>query len=123
MSRLDALRKRREEILAELAGLEQIRRGSVTHQYVEGTRKDGTKTRRGPYALYTFKEKGKTVSRRLTDSELVPVYEAQIEGCRRFQKLTSELLAVGEAICDLVLTEQEEKKTSRRRSRSKKTPK
>ncbi len=107
MSKLDSLSKRKEEILKELAGLEQIRRGTITQQYFEGTRKDGTKTRRGPYPLYTFKEKGKTVSRRVKDPQLLRIYESQIQGFRRFQELTSELLAVGEAMSDLVLSQQE----------------
>jgi hypothetical protein len=123
MSRLDALRKRREEILKELAGLEQIRRGSVTQQYFEGTRKDGTKTRRGPYPLLTFKEKGKTVSRRIKDSQVESVYESQIQGFRRFQELTGELVGIGEQISDLALSEQGVKKTSKRKSRSKRTRK
>jgi len=122
MTKLERLKNRREEILAELAGLEQIRRGSVTEQYVETTRKDGTKTRRGPYVLYSYKEKGKTISRRLTDPKLIPVYRQQIEGFRRFQELTAEFRAVGERISDLLLAEAGLKKTSKRKSRSRKMP-
>lgn len=126
MAKLEELRKRRQEILVELGNLEQVRRGSVTEQYVEATRKDGTKVRRGPYPLYTFKEKGKTVSRRIKDPKRVSVYEEQIQGFRRFQELTAELREIGEQISDLVFSEGSGggvKKTSQRRSRSKKTRK
>jgi hypothetical protein len=122
MNRLEALKARRQEILEELAKLHEIRRGSITEQYVETTRKDGTPKRRGPYPLYTFKEKGKTISRRLTDRDLVPVYRSQIEKFRRFQDLTAELLVIGEEISDLVVSEQDVKKTSKPKSRSKKMP-
>lgn len=122
MSRMQELRKRRKEILAELAGLGEFRRGSIVEQYVVATRKDGTKVQRGPYVLYSYKEKGKTVSRRLTDPEQIPLYREQIERFRRFQQLSAELLAIGEQMSELALTEQGVKKTSRRRSRSRKMP-
>ena len=115
MVQLQQLRKRRKGILAELDRMEQIRRGSVVEQYVVATRKDGTKKRRGPYMLYSYKEKGKTVSRRLTEAVHIPVYRSQIDNFRRFQQLTTELLRIGEQISELVLGEQEVKKTSRRR--------
>jgi len=109
--------------LAEIAALEQIRRGSVVEQFVETTRKDGTKSRRGPYVLYSYKEKGKTVSRRITDREQISVYREQIEAFRRFQELTAELLAIGERISDRMLYEpQGVKKTLKRKSKSKKRP-
>jgi hypothetical protein len=122
MNRLETMNARRQEILEELAKLHEIRRGSITEQYVETTRKDGTPKRRGPYPLYTFKDKGRTISRRLTDPDLVPLYRTQIEGFRRFQDLTAELLAIGEEISDLVVTEQDVKRTSKPKSGSKKTP-
>ena len=126
MSQVDELRNRREEILAELGNLDQFRRGSVTEQYVEAVRKDGTKIRRGPYPVYTFKEKGKTVSRRIKEAERVALYREQIEGFRRFQQLTEELREIGERISDLVISEQTTsgvKKTSKKKSRSKKPQK
>jgi len=123
MSQMEQWRKRRRDVLAEIAALEQIRRGSVVEQFVETTRKDGTKSRRGPYVLYSYKEKGKTVSRRITDREQISVYREQIEAFRRFQELTAELLAIGERISDRMLYEpQGVKKTLKRKSKSKKRP-
>ena len=65
MCKTDALKMRRDEILEEIKSLEQMRRGSVVEQVYESVGKDGEKVRRGPYLLYSFKEKGKTVSRRI----------------------------------------------------------
>jgi hypothetical protein len=125
MSRIDVLKTRRDEILDEIRSLEQMRRGSVVEQVYESVGKDGVKIRRGPYLLYSFKEKGKTVSRRIKDPELKISYEQQIDAFRRFQELTAQLVRIGEQIADWALSgEEAQKKTlSRRRSNSKRTPK
>lgn len=121
MSQPETLRARRKEILRELAGLEQMRRGSVVEQFVETARADGSKVRRGPYALYSYKDRKKTVSRRLTDPRLTEMYRKQIQAFRRFQELISELTSLGEKISDSVVPDKEEKKLPR--SSSKKTGK
>jgi hypothetical protein len=108
-------RKHRKELLEELATLEQMRRGSLSPQVFEVTRKDGTKVLQGPYVLYTFKEKGKTISRRVSNPDLVPRYQEQIEAFRRFESLSAELVRVGEKISDLVLSDEEELKKKRSR--------
>ncbi|RMG00944.1 MAG: hypothetical protein D6726_10485, partial [Nitrospirae bacterium] len=77
MTQLERLRARRNEILKEITALEQMRRGSVVEQFVKTVKADGSIVRRGPYALYSYKEKKKTVSRRVSDPELVKVYRRQ----------------------------------------------
>lgn len=110
MKQIESLRAKREELLCELAGLEQIRRGSVVEQFVEAVKADGSKTRRGPYALYSYKENKKTVSHRVTDPKLAQVYRKQIQAFRRFHDLTQELVLLGEKISDAVIHEQDGKK-------------
>lgn len=107
------LHARRRQLLSQIEDLDQIRRGSITEQFVESVRKDGTKVRRGPYTLYSFKDKGgRTVSRRLNDPAQIAHYRSQIEAFRQFQQCTAELLALGEALCDRALQEPAaEKKT------------
>jgi hypothetical protein len=112
---LTQVRKRRRELLGELAAIEQMRRGSLCPQIFEATRKDGTRVRRGPYTLYTCKEKGKTVSRRITDPEHVRCYREQIDAFRRFEALAGELVRIGEKISDLVLSDEEELRKKRGR--------
>jgi hypothetical protein len=107
MSRIDVLKTRRDEILDEIRSLEQMRRGSVVEQVYESVGKDGVKIRRGPYLLYSFKEKGKTVSRRIKDPELKISYEQQIDAFRRFQELTAQLVRIGEQIADWALSGEE----------------
>lgn len=112
---LKQVRQRRKEVLEELALLEQIRRGSLTPQFFEAERKDGSKVRRGPYLLYTFKEKGKTVSRRISDQDLALQYQEQIKAFRHFEALTAELVRLGEKISDLVLADEDDLKKKRSR--------
>ena len=107
------LHARRRQLLAQIDDLDQIRRGSITEQFVVSVRKDGSKVRRGPYTLYSFKDKGgRTVSRRLSDPAQIAHYRSQIEAFRQFQQCTAELLALGEALCDRAIEGSEaEKKT------------
>ena len=111
MAQIQQLRKQRNRLLDELRDLEGIRRGSIVEQYVVATRKDGGTRRRGPYVLYSYKEKGKTVSRRLTKEADISIYRNQIENFRRFQRITAELLRIGEQISELALWKQEVKNT------------
>jgi hypothetical protein len=116
MSRVEQLKAKRKRVLAELAGLEQIRRGTVVEQFVQTRHKDGSKVRRGPYPLYSFKEKGKTVSRRVTEPAQVEVYRQQIQAFRRFRELISQLVTIGEQLSDVALSEDESlKKTLKSR--------
>ena len=110
---VDRLRTRRDEIIKELDGLCEMRRGSVIEQYKEAVGPAGEKIRRGPYPLYTYKEKGRTVSRRLKSREEVEAYRRQIEAFRRFEELTRELVRIGEQMCEMPGGEVEKK---RRRS-------
>ncbi len=111
MNTMGGIQKRRHQILEELGQLEQIRRGSLTDQFVEVPTRDGRSRRRGPYPLYTYKSGGKTVSRRLSGAEQVSRYREQVRAGHRFQELTRELMELGESICDQMLQADAEKKT------------
>lgn len=95
------LTRQRHEILAQLAALGPMRKGSLSEQYVQTTLKDGAKSQRGPYTIYSFKENGKTISRRLPDHAQRERFQAQIEAFRRFQTLTAELARIGQQLADL----------------------
>jgi hypothetical protein len=113
-------------LCSQIDDLELIRRGSITEQFVDAVLKDGTKVRRGPYTLHSFKDNdGRTVSRRLTDPAQIASYRSQIEAFRQFQQCTAELLTLGEALCDLAIDDPEaQKKTpnSKARNRTKSKP-
>jgi hypothetical protein len=106
---------RKNELLAELAGLGPMRKGTLNEQYVPTIRKDGTPSRRGPYTLYTFKEHGRTLSRRLSRGGQIACYREQIATFRRFQELSAELVRVGQRLADLEAAGQEDSKKNSRR--------
>lgn len=114
MNTLPSLLQKRQQIIEELGNLGPVRRGSITEQHYESTLADGRKVRRGPYLLYSYKEKQRTVSCRLTDGAQVSMYRQQIAAYRQFQRLTSELVAVGERIADVALTQDVTFKKTRR---------
>ena|SRR5208283_1703012 len=107
--------QRKNELLTQLAALGPMRKGTLIDQYVEATLKDGSPSRRGPYTVYSFKEHGQTVSRRLGNREQIACYRQQIARFRRFQELTAELGQVGQQLADLEAVGNEGcKKNSRR---------
>jgi hypothetical protein len=108
------LHAQRRALLHQIENLEQIRRGSITDQFVEAVRKDGSKVRRGPYVLYSYKDKGgRTVSRRLKDPEQIAHYRRQIAAFHQFQQCTAQLLGLGEALSDRALADAEGQKKTR----------
>jgi hypothetical protein len=72
-------------------------------QYFEKKRKDGSVVRLGPYTLYTYKEKGQTISRRLSSHSMIQCYKVEIGKFRKFENLCAELLQTSQEICDLKL--------------------
>lgn len=105
------LEQQRQNLLQQLSGLPQLRRGSLTEQFLTVKRKDGSKVKRGPYPLLTRKQGQKTVSKRLTDATLVPVYRQQIGAMRQFESVVDQLVQVGEQLSDLAVAEIVQKKT------------
>ena len=101
MSILSKLRQTRQEVLTQIASIEEMRRGSVVRQFLKIKLKRRRKTTlTGPYALFTFKQKGRTVSRRLHDVEEIRRLEHQVENYHIFQQLCRRLVEIGEAICE-----------------------
>ena len=99
------LEQQRQNLLQQLSGLPQLRRGSLTEQFLTVRRKDGSKVKRGPYPLLTRKQGRKTVSKRLTDPNLLPVYRQQIRAMRQFDQVVDHLVQVGEQLSDMAVAE------------------
>lgn len=114
MNKSSRLLQQKNDILAQLAALGPMRKGSLNEQYLQATLKDGTQTRHGPYCVYTYKENGKTISQRLSRQDEVALYREQIATFRRFQELTAELARIGQTLADLEASGEEGcKKNSR----------
>lgn len=105
------LQQQRQQLLQELSALQELRRGSLTEQFLMVKRTDGSRVKRGPYPLLTRKQGHKTVSQRLTDPALVPLYRRQIQALRQFEGIVDALVHVGEQLSDLAVAEVVQKKT------------
>src|SRR5438128_4296930 len=104
------LRQQRQQLLQQLSGLQELRRGSLTEQFLMVKRKDGSRVKRGPYPLLTKKEGPKTVSQRLCDPAVCVLYRQQIQAMRQFENVVSQLVQIGEKLSDLAVAETVQKK-------------
>jgi hypothetical protein len=105
------LEQQRQNLLLQLSGLKELRRGSLTEQFLSVKHTDGSVVKRGPYPLLTRKEGNKTISLRLSDSHLIPLYRRQIHTMRQFEAVVAQLVGVGEQLSDLAVAEVVQKKT------------
>jgi hypothetical protein len=110
--RYSNLEQQRQGLLRQLADLRELRRGSLTEQFLTVKHADGSTVKRGPYPLLTRKEAQKTLSVRLTDPALVPIYRQQIQTMRQFERVVDQLVRVGEELGELAVAEVVQKKTS-----------
>ena len=101
MNTPESLRQQRSRLLEAINRLGEMRRGSVTEQFYTAKHQDGTQVRQGPYFLYSYKEQGRTISRRLPDARTAHRYREEIAAFRRFEELSAELVTVSQQLCDL----------------------
>jgi hypothetical protein len=106
-----SLEHQRQGLLRQLGQLRELRHGSLTEQFLKVKHADGSIVRRGPYPLLTRKEANKTVSQRLTDPTLLPLYRQQLQAMRQFEDVVDQLVRVGEQLGDLAVAEVVQKKT------------
>jgi hypothetical protein len=110
-TQFSTLEIQRQALLDQLAHLQQIRRGSLTEQFLMVKRKDGSRVKRGPYPLLTKKVGANTVSQRLCDPTVCALYRRQIQAMRQFEDVVGQLVRIGEKLSDLAVAETVQKKT------------
>lgn len=93
----EKLEKEREAILAEMASIRRLRRGTVNEQYFEVRKADGTMVKRGPYYLYSRTEKGRSYSQRIAAAQVEAV-RTETENCKRFKELAERCVVVTEQL-------------------------
>lgn len=122
MSEIQRLEQKRDQILNEIRGIRAMRKGSVIEQYLKGRKKGQEEpVLRGPYFLYTRKEKGKTIGLRLKKNE-ADRFRQEVEAFHRFQSLCDEYALVTEKLGDIEReggSESQEKKRPKSRSKKK----
>ncbi len=113
MTTLQTLERRRRKLLAQIADLPPMRKGSVATIKPRRTGKEGAPVRARACWRYTYKDKNqKTRGCHIAAKELARTYREQIAAFRRFQALSDEFLEASQALADLSV----EKKGSSRRS-------
>jgi hypothetical protein len=122
MDEIKSIEQSRRRILKEIGEIRVMRKGSVMEQYLEVAHKGKKEpVLRGPYWLYTKKEKGKTVSQRLRRNE-AERYEKEVEAFHRFQSLCDEYAELTERLGELERELDEgSREKKRRRSPSRRT--
>jgi hypothetical protein len=103
----EELRQRRDEIRAELAGIGDLRPGSLVGRYRKCGKPDCHCTGEqdeghGPSWSLTRAVGGRTVTR-IIPAAAVPRTREQIAEYRRLRRLTGELVEVSEGLCEALL--------------------
>ena len=98
-----ALQQRRQELLARIAALGDLRPGSLVQNYRRCGRPncfcaDKQHPGHGPYWLLTRTVKGRTRSQSIPATQ-VKATQAQIAECRRLRRLVAELIDVSDDLC------------------------
>lgn len=106
-TRIEDLQQRHRELARQLAELGLVSQGSVVHRYTHC----GVPTCRchadppqlhGPYWQWTRRDHGKTITRRLTESQ-ARLYQEWINNRRRLSTITAEMEKVCEQAAELLL--------------------
>ena len=129
---LSALEARRAELLGSMAGLSDMRPGSIVGAVFRCRRPNCHCAKpedpgHGPIMRLTYKRTGKTVTEALPSPAAVRKAEQEIAEFRNYQQLSRELVDVSEQVCRLrpveetTSTPQEKKRPKRsvKRSRAK----
>lgn len=100
---LDELEAERKQLLARIAGLGDLRPGSLTSTYITCGKSNcrcaqNPEHRHGPHWLLTYTVAGKTRTRSIPAAELATT-RAQIAECQRLRELVAKLIAVSADLC------------------------
>lgn len=105
--RLATLQRRYRALAAQLADLGYIASGSITHRHTRcgnpncRCRADPPQMH-GPYWQWTAKVDGKTVTRRLSQTE-AELYQERIDNDRQLRAITAQMRKVAAEASDLTL--------------------
>lgn len=109
---LPQLEKQRVEVVQEMAGLGDFRRGSIT-SFVARCGKANCACHRpghpghGPHVRLTRKVQGKTVTETFSSPAALRKAEREVAEFHRFQALSQQLVEVNDKICQLRPVEEE----------------
>lgn len=109
----DQLSSQRDELLAQLKGLNRLRRGSLSRQ-VYAQKRAGQIHTQGPYYVLQGFHKGKKFSHRIP-AEAADRVKQQVENFKQFQALADQCITLTDQITQLAEALPERKKNSQSR--------
>ncbi len=116
MEKLSDLETRREEILSQMRSIRSMKRATINEQYLKVPHKGKKQpVLRGPYYVMSWREKGKTVGRRLTANSELEQAQKDIEAHKRFMDLCRQYVELTEKMGELERRQQEDSPEKKRR--------
>jgi hypothetical protein len=100
MSTARQLQQDWSRLVESLRSPRPMRPGSICLQRPKTAHKDGSVTERGPYLMFSRKEKGKTVSRLLDDGAAGPCRQA-VDNFHEFLATVGEIKKIGLKLAEL----------------------
>lgn len=94
---IEALKRRREQVLEEIRSIVRIRRGKLTAQHFTRINSKGERVKQGPYFLLQGWRNGKHVSERIPEDEVARA-RGDIKGFERFKTLSAEFAELTEQL-------------------------
>lgn len=120
MCSIQQLEARRDDVLQQMRDIRSMRRGTISEQYLKVARKGAQEPRScGPYYVWSRRENGKTISRRLRDPAQVEQARQELDGYQRFVALCKEFEQLTEQLGELERQQPLQEKKRRRSSSSK----
>ncbi len=113
VQRLTTCQRRYRELAAQLADLGYIAAGSITRRYTRCANTNcrcnaDPPQRHGPYWQWTTKIDGKTITRRLSQTE-ADLYQEWIDNDRQLRAITAQMREVAAEATTLILKQAEER--------------
>ena len=108
MPRFESLERKRRQLLAQIAQIRSLRRGSLNKRFnVCGKPLCRCKAKppklHGPYFFITTKVQGKTRCTYIEDRSRLPLLREQLRAHQRFRRLMQDFVGVCEQIAELEL--------------------
>ena len=116
METLSDLDARREKLLAAMRSIRSLKRATINEQYLKVPHKGKEEPAlRGPYYVMSWREKGKTIGRRLTTAAELKQARNDIEAHKRFLALCQEFVQATERLGELERRKEEEGEMEKKR--------
>ena len=92
------LSARRKEIIAEMEGIQSMRKGVLNTTYQKVPHKNGEVAIRGPYYILSRKGKGNKTESKTIPAKDAPRVQQEVDNYKQFRQLTDEYVDICEQL-------------------------